>query len=334
MTEMIPPFAELAEMKKLDADAPVTVRKKRATKHDFKDGRGRVFAHRHVNGEGWVADTAKVEDSVFVAKTAQVYHCAVIWGKAQVRNRAHVCGNVEIMDHACVEHTAQVSGNTIIADSSKVRDNARVYGGVLQGSTMVRENSAIRDNAWLMDTTVRDNCVIYGRAKLFNSALRYDVHVGGNAYLIRATIDGYVHVRGDAVIKGSAISNMRAYSSNKTLNAVNIWDHATIVNVSRIDAWVDFIGHATVVGGTINFRPDYSGNDYVKLTTDTQATFVALEARSPATFTRYNVPPAARANVVAADNMAARVQSGQRMPVNLDTLTPARRIMSFDGAAT
>jgi hypothetical protein len=168
---------------------------------------------------------------------------------------------------------------------------------------------------------------------LFNSALRYDVHVGGNAYLIRATIDGFVHVRGDAVIKGSAIHNTRAYSSDKTLNPVNICDHATLVNVGRMDAWVDFIGHVTVVGGSINFRPDYNG-DYVKITTDTQATFVNLTARIPAEFSRYNVPPAARANVVAADNMAARVQSGQRMPVDLSTLTPARRLMTFDGAAT
>jgi hypothetical protein len=334
MTEMIPPFAELEEMKKLDASAPVKVRKKRAPKHDFQDGRGRVFAHRHVNGEGWVADTAKVEDSVFVAKTAQVYHCAVIRGRAQVRNKAHVCGNVEIMDNAYVENSARVSGNTVIADDTKVRDNACVYGGVLQGSTMVRENSAIRDNAWLMDTTVRDNCVVYGRAKLFNSALRYDVHVGGNAYLIRTTVDGYVHVRGDAVINGSTIANTRAYSSDKTLRAVNICDHATLVNVNRIDAWVDFIGHVTVVGGSINFRPDYNGGDYVKLTTDTQATFVNLTARAPAEFSRYNIPPAARANVVAADNMAARAQSGQRMPVDLSTLVPARRLMSFDGAAT
>ncbi|WP_353208435.1 hypothetical protein [Sphingorhabdus sp.] len=333
MTEMIPPFAELEEIKKLDADAPVKVRKKRAPKHDFQDGRGRVFAHRHVNGNGWVADTAKVADSVVVDKMAQVYHYAVIVGKAQVRNRAHVCGNTELMDFACVEHSAQVSGNTIIADSSKVRDNARVYGGVLQGSTMVRETAAIRDNAWLMDTTVRDNCVVYGRAKLFNTALRYDVHVGGNAYLIRATIDGYVHVRGDAVIKGSGIYNTRAYSSDKTLNAVNICDHATIVNVTRIDAWIDFIGHVTVVGGSINFRPEY-GNDYVKLTTNTQATFVGLTARVPSEFNRYNVSPAERASVVAADNAVARVQSGQRMPINLDTLTPARRLMTFDGAAT
>jgi carbonic anhydrase/acetyltransferase-like protein (isoleucine patch superfamily) len=334
MTEMIPPFAELEEMKKLDADAPVKVRKKRASKHDFKDGRGRVFAHRHVNGEGWVADTAKVADTVFVAKTAQVYHHAVIVGKVQVRHKAQVCGTAELMDSVTVNQNAFVGGDAIMADVARASDNAKLWGGTVQGTSVINGSASVRDDATVFNSQVGDRCAIYGYATLFNSSLAYDVMVGGRAHLARATLHGYISVRDHATITGSHIYHQRTYTSNAETNRINITDHVNIASCERIDAWIDFVGHAMIVGCDLDFRAaaDAHGG-YVKLTTDTQAAIVKLTTRDLSMFTRYNVPPAARAAVVAADTFAARQQSGIRLPVNLDTLVPTRRIMSTDGAA-
>jgi len=334
MAEMIPPLAELEEMKKLDADAPVKVRKKRAPKHDFQDGRGRVFAHRHVNGEGWVADTAKVADTVFVAKTARVYHHAVIVGKVQVRHKAHVCGTAELMDNATVNQNAFVGGDAIMTDTARASENAKLWGGTVQGTSVITGSATVRDEATIINSQIGDRCAVYGYATLFNSSLSYDVMVGGHTHLVCTTLQGFISVRGYAKIAGSQLYHQRTFTSNHDTNCVNIADHVTIVGCERIDAWIDFVGHAMIVGCNLNFRPESDANNvYVKLTTDTQAALVKVTARDASMFTRYNVPPAARAALVAADTFAARQQSGVRMPVNLDTLVPARRIMSADGAS-
>ena len=54
------------------------------TKHDFKNGKGLVPAHRHSNGGGWVADTARVSDSVYVGEFARVFGNADVFGDAKV----------------------------------------------------------------------------------------------------------------------------------------------------------------------------------------------------------------------------------------------------------
>jgi carbonic anhydrase/acetyltransferase-like protein (isoleucine patch superfamily) len=334
MTEIVPPLAELEEMKNLGDSAPVKVRKKRASKHDFKDGRGRVFAHRHVNGEGWVADTAKVADTVFVAKTAQVYHHAVIVGKVQVRHRGQVCGTAELMDNVTVNQTAFVGGDAIMTDTARASDNAKLWGGTVQGTSIINGSATVRNEATILNSQIGDRCAIYGYATVFNSSLSDDVMIGGRAHIARATLQGFISVRDHATITGSHIYHRRGYVSNVDNNRINITDHVTIAGCEHIDAWIDFVGHAMIVGCDLRFRPVYdtAAGIPVKLTTDTQAAIVKLNTREPSMFMRYNVPPTARAAVVAADAFAARQQSGARMPVNLDTLVPTRRIMSTDGA--
>ena len=58
---------------------------------DFKDGHGRVPAHRHVNGGGWVADTAKVEDTAFVGEDARVYGTAWVCGQSVISDQGRDC---------------------------------------------------------------------------------------------------------------------------------------------------------------------------------------------------------------------------------------------------
>ena len=63
---------------------------------DFKDGNGKVPAHRHSSGGGWVADTAYVAESVYVGNNAKVYGNAEIFGYAVVSGYARVFGNAKV----------------------------------------------------------------------------------------------------------------------------------------------------------------------------------------------------------------------------------------------
>ena len=54
------------------------------TTYDFKDGKGKVLAHRHPNGGGWVAETATVEDTVIVDKDAKVFGTTKVSGDTQL----------------------------------------------------------------------------------------------------------------------------------------------------------------------------------------------------------------------------------------------------------
>jgi len=77
------------------------------TAHDFRDGAGRVPAHRHINyyqiGEpynpcgslgGWVADTATVHEKAYVDIVGKVYGHAEVGEGVQVYGC--VCGNAKI----------------------------------------------------------------------------------------------------------------------------------------------------------------------------------------------------------------------------------------------
>jgi len=80
----------------------------RTYKHDFKDGHGKVNAHKHKNGGGWVANTAHVDETVFISKNAQVY------GNARVYNNTRVFGNAWVSGDARITHrlfTARGVGN-------------------------------------------------------------------------------------------------------------------------------------------------------------------------------------------------------------------------------
>lgn len=199
VTELVPDIGSLPK-----------IRKKRASKHDFKDGKGRVFAHRHDNGGGWVADTAYVAPTVEVKRYAQVYDFARVIGNCRLDNHArvfdHAClydnvivgDKAEVCGHAVLRNTTNVRGTAFVADnadlsgSTTVRGNVRVGGGVKLINTGCHNNAEHRaqiltGSVVAVDSHFYEVCKLHGRANLFNTTLR-NVLVGGSAHIVGATI--------------------------------------------------------------------------------------------------------------------------------------------------
>lgn len=109
--------------------------------YDFKDGKGPVSAHRHLNPDGtiggWVADTARVSPA------AQVMPFAVVFGYALVMGGACVAGNARVFGHAVIANGALVTGQ------ARVFERAVVYSlsseTVLTGSVAVFGRAEIAD---------------------------------------------------------------------------------------------------------------------------------------------------------------------------------------------
>lgn len=305
---------------------PVKVRKKRASKHDFKDGNGRVFAHRHDNGGGWVADTAKVAESVFVGKMAQVSNSARLSGKAMVMQRARVGGNAEISGNAKITKEAFVYGSAKVIDSAQITDLAQVSGGLIGGSTSILNRVRICNHPTIFDSTIRDECVVSGYAKLLNSTMDGWTCVGGEAKLVAATLSGFVTVGGQAKIISSKISLTQQYGVDTAdpmaqTNRLKVIDFALICDCEHINAFLIFCGHAKAVGCTIAFTPARVGNAYERIQTDTQAMFVGLSIRAGSAFNAYNVAPGAR------PPMGSQPILPLNRPVDMAVLAPGRRVM-------
>jgi carbonic anhydrase/acetyltransferase-like protein (isoleucine patch superfamily) len=219
-----PAVAQLPEPTKI-----VKIRKKRAPKHDFKDGIGRVFAHRHANGNGWVADTARVEEQVYIGPRAQVYNYACVRGQVRLEGRARVFGHATLDGRASgrdsgivVKTNAQVYGNALIRDTTIIADDASVTG-----NARISGNSRIFGHAHVYQSAELISCVLNGRAD-----------VNGNAMAIRSTIV-------DAIVNGSCT----LYAS--TINAVaTIGGFATLIETSVFSHWTEnpvlIRGHATL----------------------------------------------------------------------------------------
>lgn len=320
-------------------DAPAAVapavkpRKKRASKHDFKDGRGRVFAHRHVNGNGWVADTAKVADSVMVSKWAQVYHNATVEGRVRVRDRAHVCGNATVRDNVQLRQHAVIGGRAHVSDDCQLWANARVYGGSVYGSTTLYDDTFIRDNARVVSCTIRGQSGIAGRAIAIQVALEGQAYVGGEAQVSSSSLRGFVTVAGKAQVVGSKLMQLSIYSraeNDPTFEAsrLKVIDYAIIANAEQINALISFCGHTVVAGGHIIFRPqhDSSIGQYVRLDTHDQSLFANAFIDNITQFSAFNVSRSEQRN----QNLyrpAAAVNL--RPPVNMNELIPTRRLLSM-----
>jgi len=309
------------------------IRKKRASKHDFKDGRGRVFAHRHVNGGGWVADTAKVADAAVVSKAAQVYHNAVITNRVAVLNRAHVCGNAQLGGSVRVLNNAMVSGNAVVTDDCQVRDTARVYGGHLSGSTVLHQDTFVRDKPRLHNCSLRDRAGISGRAIAMQASLEGWAYIGGEAQVSSSVLRGYVTVCGKAQVIGSKLVQVSIYSRNPNdptceMSRLKVLDYAIVANVDTINALLRLCGHTVVAGGHIIFRPEYDGDtgNYTRLDSHDDALFAGTAIDSLTQFNAYNVSRSERRR----QNLYTP-QTAANLPraVNMNELIPSRRLMSM-----
>lgn len=319
-------------------DAPlfapvVKVKKKRASKHDFKDGRGRVFAHRHVNGNGWVADTAKVADAVEVAKFAQVYHNAAVTGRALIRNHAHVCGNAQISGTVHVSNCAIVAGRAEISNSCRISNAARVYGGCLSGSTTVYGESFVRDEPRVHNCVLRDAAGISGRATVIQTSLEGQAYIGGEAQVSSSVLRGYVTVGGNAQVISSKLVQISVYTNDpadltRERSRLKVLDFAVIANVDAVNALLAFRGHSVVANGHIIFRPAYDSNvtGYIRIDVHEDALFAGAYIDNLVQFNAYNVSRTARRqqntyNPAATANLPRAI--------NLNELVPSRRLMSL-----
>lgn len=324
--------AELTPEDKLNLPVPAP-KKKRASKHDFKDGLGRVFAHRHINGDGWVADTARVADSVYVHKTAQVHHLAQLNGRVRICNRAKVGGTAELWHNAEVSGNAFVGGTAVLQDTVKVKNNARVLGGILSGSTMVLDNSEITASrsgqAFIRNTVIRGNSRVYDSPMIIDSSLDGQTYVGGTARLMAVNVNGFVSIGGSARVMHSAINQLAIYfndaNNNETANQANrlrIVDHAVIVNCETIRGLFSFGGHAQVVASRICFNPTHANNVFQREEVNGQAVFVGVRIESLANFNLYNVSPSAR------PAMGSQPAAPLLRAVDARVLAPGRRLMA------
>lgn len=234
-----------------------TIRKKRAPRHDFKDGCGKVAAHKHDYGKGWVADTARVDDSVYVGPRASVFQFAQVRGGSRLEGNARVFGHARISENVLIKHNAAVSGQAeiigaiFLADDVVVQGNAKISG----------------------ECTLRQKVEVHGRAAIFNSVLSGDVVVANDAMVLRSNIAGAVRVTDGAVLSNASVNGFVilknfVHIAHSTLNYTTqrtdipqpyicIEDFCLIAARSSICTPVILRGHVTVLSTEFRGRlPD------------------------------------------------------------------------------
>lgn len=252
---------------------PPTVRKKRAPKHDFKDGNGRVFAHRHDNGNGWVADTAKVNESVYVGPRSEIFNFARVSGGCRLEGLSRIYGHAEVSGSVILKKTAQIYGRSRVVDLAQLHDNSSISGhATVSGNTQLFDTAAICDRTTVAGSRISGSARIWGDAILLRSNLTGPIQIGGNGCVICSTLYGAIVVDNYAQI---AHSTVNLYSTTRAATFKNfsvvadnchiympieVKDHAvlarvTINNGARMPDNVDItsIGNNITIGGrTIN----------------------------------------------------------------------------------
>jgi carbonic anhydrase/acetyltransferase-like protein (isoleucine patch superfamily) len=180
-------------------------RKKRAPKHDFKDGFGRVFAHRHSNGGGWVADTAHVGEDCYIGP------------KAGVTQYARVIKGVRI------ESKASVRGNAIVMKQTILRGFSIVQGTACVRDCVLENHAQISGDADVVGTNMYGRALVAGTAMVRNSNLRGRVVVGGNAVLIAVTANGWIEFNNNCNVLRSTLHGLASVSGHARVldSAVN-----------------------------------------------------------------------------------------------------------------
>jgi hypothetical protein len=201
-------FAKLNDSLLPDLATQLTVRKKRAPKHDFKDGRGRVFAHRHDNGGGWVADTAWVAPAAKVTRNAQVFGFARVDSLCEVAGTARVYEHARLFDRARVSQQAEVGGCAKILDNSVLSGNAHVSGNAL-----ICGNSDLSRRVRVSGYAVVHNTTITGPHK--NGCAT----VGDSARLLNCTVHGNTRVLEAAVCENSHLIHAYVYNTARIINS-------------------------------------------------------------------------------------------------------------------
>jgi hypothetical protein len=260
----------------------VKIKKIRAPKHDFKDGNGKIFAHRHANGGGWVADTAYVSPAAQVTRNAQVYGLARVYDDCRVTGNSRVFGRAKLTNSAVTSHYAQISG-LAVCDASRVSAFGNVTG-----------NASLSDSS-----TIEGHAVVDGFAVLRNTHLRGPrargfAKIGGNALLSNSFVYGLTTINGDVVVVNGRISDVYLSGSaaifNSTVHSVWPYLHNSFLSNNRTTIPPDFIALTT-------FNPTAEATDIQDRVIDAMAasrlefhgTAVRSEIRLPRCSVRDNV---------------------------------------------
>jgi acyl-[acyl carrier protein]--UDP-N-acetylglucosamine O-acyltransferase len=233
---------------------PVTViKKKRAPKHDFKDGRGKVFAHKHDNGKGWVEDTATVDDAVYVGSKAEVYNFAQVRGYCRLENQTRVYGSARISDRVVLKKYARVYGRAVIRDEAELTDNVRVEGHALvAGTSRLQDSVIVREHAYILHTILSGGGNVSGYAMLIRSSFAGLFDIADNVVANHATSSGRIHMRNFAQILHSTIS----MASRPVNYEVSVRNFAVIADNTSIAVPIDIKDHVVMVRSVLH------GNDW------------------------------------------------------------------------
>ena len=199
--------AALKTTDNLDFVTPAPVKRKRAPKHDFKDGQGRVFAHRHDNGSGWVADTAYVAPTVRVARAAQVSGFARVHDNCNLSGYAHVSGHARLFDCVDVKKNAKIFGNAFVFGHVEVDDFAELAG----------------------HARISNGSVFCGRVHVGGNARVDDTQVYGPKHNVRTRISGNAALK-NCVINDYAVIDERATCVRSTISNVILVGDAAVIN--------------------------------------------------------------------------------------------------------
>jgi len=233
-----PPVAQPAE-----PTPPIKIRKKRAPKHDFKDGNGRVFAHKHDNGKGWVADTAKVDDSVYVGPRCGVFNNAIVKGLVRLEGCARISGSAVVSGGVFMNKESHIYGKAVVRDTTKLFDSSRVFGSAhVSGTSLLHDKSQICESAQAFSVTLRGEAKISGNAFVVRSQLLDLVEARGECSIIQSVVQGLVFIRDRAQI---IRSNVRNYATNN--NSTDLCDFVIVADGSTIAYPIALKDHAILV---------------------------------------------------------------------------------------
>jgi UDP-3-O-[3-hydroxymyristoyl] glucosamine N-acyltransferase len=302
------------------------VRTKRAPKHDFKDGNGRVFAHRHDNGKGWVADTAKVDDACYIGPRCSVFNFARVTGAARLEGTAKVHGHAVLQGAVSMNKSAQVYGRAVVRDSAQLHDNVAVLDhAVVSSSSRLFGVANVSGSAQVIGTYMSGAVRIMGSATVVRSHLRGDILLHQNCVAIHATMSGRVIVGDFAQVLHSTLSHPSHHSNN-----ISVRGYAVVADQSHVMSAVEIKDHSVVARSAFhNLQPDagqsiflingniiVSGRQFYNRTEADE--FVALMTQ---TNNGQNVPP------------AVAIAQGARRPAV--TLEPTiRRVMRLEEAVS
>lgn len=259
----------------------VKPRKKRRSKHDFKDGCGRVYAHRHENGGGWVADTATVAPTVFVSKTAQVFNRAKVLDRVELRGYAKICGSATVSGHVTMRGHSSIGGAAIVTDRTKVAHNAVISGSArIAGTSYIGAHCRISDSPELLHAKITDNVIIYGsplivrstvgglyansfyRTRTMGPKLTHKLRICGQAEIIGCGIQGVVNISGRAKILDAALCR-HVYTDIESPAELCISGNAHIIR-GHIRAPLNLNGNVELFNSHISFDSYNHDGDIVR----------------------------------------------------------------------